>query len=157
MTKKELEHLVSQLQEQNRQKDAKIASLMRRQSVFIPLWDWCKPYMFPMACCLFMFALGVVTVNYFSVQKFSNTVPATDIIMSEPEARLTFSAMEMVEADIDNNAFPNTEAATNALRANIPKNVREPVVEDVKSHSDGTVQQLPAAMEQTRKRIMIRR
>jgi hypothetical protein len=85
------------------------------------------------------------------------TVQAMSLLMSEPEARLTFSAMDHIASDIGKNAFSNTEAASSALRANTPKSVQAAVVESVQRFSDGTVEQYPAAMEQTRKRIMIRR
>ena len=125
-----------------------------KQSTVRQLWNWAKPSIIP-----FILGMMIGGVGWHALPSANRpqTVQATSLIMSEPEARLTFSAMEKVAGDIGNNAFHNTEAASNALYSNTPLNVRESVVESVQSFSDGTVEQYPIAMERTRNRIMIRR
>jgi len=87
----------------------------------------------------------------------SVVIPATELLMSEPEARLTFSAMEIIAEQINSQAIQDTATATEALRAELPEKVQELVVREVQRNSDGTIQQYPTAMEKTRRRIMIRR
>jgi hypothetical protein len=84
-------------------------------------------------------------------------IPATELLMTEPQAKLTFSAIDIITNEINNQTIKDTDTATEALRAELPLNIQVPVVNDVKKNSDGTIEQYPAAMENTKRRIMIRK
>ena len=118
------------------------------------LWGLMLPCIVPAVCLVFVFMLGLWAGN-------NNSPPPTttleQLIMSEPEARRTASAMSVVETDILNNRIQDTQTASEALRTELPTNVRDPVVETVEKHSDGTIEQYPEAMRETRRRIFIRR
>ena len=83
--------------------------------------------------------------------------PATELLMTESQARLTFKAMDFIAKEINDQSIRDTATASEALYSELPLAVQEPVVEAVKKESDGTIQQYPAAMENTKRRIMIRR
>ena len=64
---------------------------------------------------------------------------------------------KIITNQINDQSINNVETATEALHSELPLNVQEPVVEEVKKQSNGTIEQFPNAMENTRRRIMIRR
>ena len=168
MTEKEIEKIRELFTELFREQMA------TRPSVFRQLWDWAKPNLPVAICCVIICVLLVMCVS-LALRLDQGQTPPTPVpipappeptpppitleqlIMSEPEARRTASAMSIVETDIRNHAIRDTQTASEALRTELPTNVRDPVVETVEKHSDGTIEQYPDAMRETRRRIILRR
>lgn len=57
--------------------------------------------------------------------------PAVSLTMSAQEADLVKGAVQFVGSDIDNGTITTTESACDALSANIPERVKEPVMSAV--------------------------
>ena len=127
MTKKELENLVAELQEQARLAKEPKPSTLRR------VWNWCKPRILPV---IFGVIVGVI-VGVLFVNVITLTTPLENqktVNLTLQERELVSSAIDIVERDIANGALQEEEAI-DALMPLVPTPAK-PLVQNSASLED---------------------
>jgi hypothetical protein len=107
-----------------------------------------------LASAVFLFSDGTITLpDGNGVLPTPPVIKKEEIPMTAKESEIVTSAIEIINADVANNAITDVGTAKQALAAEIPTSVRDAVIAEVKAE---TIAELPAMLDAVKKKITVK-